>query len=408
MVNKMVKIKQAEAKKGLKRILDRSHVFVASMALIILWICSLVAMNISFFDPIHRATKNFSLSDVYYQIMQESGNVHRSELITIVDMTTLYDRGRMAQVIHEVNECQPAVVGLDVMFEGLRGDTVGSEQLVEAICEIETPVVAFKLKEADPETGNFVTARHSFFALIDGLQEGYTNVQHIDLGGIIRNMSTWHILGSDTVHSLSYYLASKFAPDVLNEGFPQRQLIDYTPTDFPVVPYDSILQNRHLIENRIVMLGAMNDDADMHYSPFGRTAGTCIQAYAVQTLLEHHNIRELNFAWTLLISFIFIVLTDILQCEISYQAKRSRSVVVGFFFDSSFVKSAINFLWMAFLLWINFLVFTQGDIYFNPTIMLMGIVLQVEGRLFYVSAIATYREIKTKKMKNKHKKQQKS
>jgi len=390
----------------LKRIFDIKHVYVALLSLIIMWVCSLVAMNLSFFDPIKRAMQNFSLSDVYYQIMQESGNVQESPLITIVDMTTLYDRGRIAQVIEEVNECHPAVVGFDVMFEGLKGDTLGSERLVEAICQTEDPVVAFKLKKADPETGHFITARHSFFAPFEGLKEGYTNVEHTSLGGNIRNMSTWHILGQDTVHSLSYLLATQFAPDVRQEELSQRQLINYTPTLFPVVRYDSILQKRSLIENHIVILGAINDDADMHYSPFGRTAGTYIQAYSVQTLLEHHNTLELGFGWTLFISFIIIILTDILQCEISYRAKQSGSEVVDFFFDSSFVKSAINFLWMAFLQWGCFLLFTQKNIYFDPTLMLVGIVLQVEGRLFLMSGIATYKEIKAKKHKNKLQQQQ--
>jgi len=378
----------------LKRIFNISHVFVALLTLIIVWICSLIAMNISFFDPIKRAMRDFSLSDVYYQVMQESGDVKESKLITIVDMTTLYDRGRIAQVIEEVNQCNPCVVGIDVMFEGLKGDTIGSEKLVEAICQTETPIVAFKLKEANPETGEFITARHSFFAPIEGLQEGYTNVQHVDLGGIIRHMSTWHLLNTDTVHSLSYHLASTFSPDILNEKTLQRQLIDYTPTLFPVVPYDSILENHHLIENRIVLLGAMNDDADMHYSPFGRTAGTCIQAYATQTLLEHQNTKELSLFWNIIISFIIIVLTDIFQCELTHRGKKSHQVTVRFLLESTFIKNVINFVWMAFLIWINFLIFAKLNVYFNPSIMLMGIVIQVEGRLFYLSGIATYRENK--------------
>ena len=378
----------------LKRIFNLSHIFVAILTLLIVWICSLIAMNISFFNPIKRAMQDFSLSDVYYQIMQESGDVKESKLITIVDMTTLYDRGRIAQVIEEVNQCNPCVVGIDVMFEGLKGDTIGSEKLVEAICETETPIVAFKLKEANPETGEFISARHSFFAPLEGLQEGYTNVQHVDLGGVIRHMSTWHLLNTDTVHSLSYYLACTFSPDLLKEETPKRQLIDYTPTSFPVVPYDSIFEHQDLIENHIVLLGAMNDDADMHYSPFGRTAGTCIQAYATQTLLEHQNTKELSLFWNIIISFFIIVLTDIFQSEITYRGKKSHQVTVRFLLESTFIKNVINFIWMAFLLWINFLIFAKLNIYFNPTIMLMGIVIQVEGRLFYLSGIATYRENK--------------
>lgn len=376
----------------LKRIFNLSHIFVAILTLLIVWICSLIAMNISFFNPIKRAMQDFSLSDVYYQVMQESGDVKESKLITIVDMTTLYDRGRIAQVIEEVNQCNPCVVGIDVMFEGLKGDTIGSEKLVEAICQTETPIVAFKLKEANLETGEFITARHSFFAPLDGLQEGYTNVQHVDLGGIIRHMSTWHLLNTDTVYSLSYHLASTFSPDILKEKTLQRQLIDYTPTYFPVVPYDSILEKRQLIENRIVLLGAMNDDADMHYSPFGRTAGTCIQAYTTQTLLEHQNTKELSLFWNIIISFLIIVITDIFQCELTHRGKKSHQITVRFLLESTFIKNVINFIWMAFLLWINFLIFAKLNVYFNPTIMLMGIVIQVEGRLFYLSGIATYRE----------------
>jgi CHASE2 domain-containing sensor protein len=155
-----------------------------------------------------------------------------------------------------------------------------------------------------------------------------------------------------------------------------------------------------LIENHIVLLGATNDDADMHYSPFGRTAGTCIQAYAIQTLLEHQDMKEVNLFWTIFISFIIIVLIDVLQCEIARRTKKSKSIVIRNMFESSFIKNVINFICMAFLIWINFLIFVKLNILFNPTIMLMGIVLQVEGRLFYLTGINTYREIKAKKLKN--------
>lgn len=98
-------------------------------------------------------------------------------------------------------------------------------------------------------------------------------------------------LAQNTIHSLSYCVAKTFGstiPTVL----PKRQLIDYTPTKFPVVPYDSIMAYKDKIANHIVLLGAMNDDADMHDFPYGRTAGTNIQAYTMQTMLEHRTSRK--------------------------------------------------------------------------------------------------------------------
>lgn len=374
----------------LKRILDLSHLYVALLTLLILWLCSVVVMNFSFFNPIERALHNFAFSDVYYQVMQETDSIPESNIITIVDLTTMYDRGRIAQTIHDINACHPSVLGIDIMFEGLRGDPGGSDQLVEAITETKNPIIAFKLKDANTQTGEFLTSRHSFFAPLDGLQEGYTNVQHINLGGTIRNMSIWHLLANDTVYSLSYHLACKYSPDVANGTFPKRQFIDYTPTKFAVVPYDSIIQYKSLIENRIVLLGAINDDADMHYSPFGRTAGTIIQAYAIQTLLEHHHTKEVPFFWTLLISFVVIILVDILQGEISHHVLHARSRFIRFFFQTGLIKNLINLIIISILVWINFLLFTKIQLYFNPNIMLMGIALLVESRLFYMSGIAAY------------------
>lgn len=362
----------------------------------IVWFFSVVAMNLTFFNPIKRAYNNFSLSDVYYQILQEMDDEQESPLITIVDFTSQYDRGRIAQAIDEINACEPSVVGIDIMFDGLKGDTIGSDMLVEAICQIERPVVAFKLKDANLDTGEFLTARHSFFAPIDGIQEGYTNVQHIALGGIIRNMSTWHILQQDTVHSLSYCVAKTFDPTIPTV-LPKRQLIDYTPTKFPVVPYDSIMAYKDKIANHIVLLGAMNDDADMHYSPYGRTAGTNIQAYAVQTMLEHKNITEVGLVWIILISIIVLIIIDVIQCEITYHANNSRFAIIQFLFSSAIVKNIINFILIAFLVWVNFIIFIQYNIYFNPTIMLTGIAFLVEARLFYASGKATFHRIQQKK-----------
>lgn len=374
-----------------KKRIDFSHVYVALLALLILWLCSKVVMNFSFFNPIERALQNFSFSDVYYQVMQEADSTQKSDIITIVDLTTMYDRGRIAQTIRDINACNPRVLGIDVMFEGLRGDPEGSDLLVEAIAETEVAVIAFKLKEQDPQTeGEFLTARHSFFAPLEGLQEGYTNVQHTNLGDNVRNMSTWHLLDGDTVRSFSYYLACQFSPDVADNDLPQRQFIDYTPTQFDVVPYDSILQKHNLIENHIVLLGAINDDADMHYSPLGRIAGTRIQAYAIQTLLEHHHKKIVPFFWTVLISLVILVLIDILQCEISHHARHARSRFIRFFFQTSLVKNFINLIIISFLVWLDFLLFTHSSWYFNPNILLMGIALMVESRLFYMSGIAVY------------------
>ena len=375
----------------------RDHIIVPLLSMLILWICSTVAMNLSFFNPVQRAIKNFSLSDVYYQMMQQSGNANTSSLITIVDATSYYDRGKIGEMMHQVSQCHPAVVGVDCIYEGFRGDTIGSDLLAEGIFSLPNPIFAFKLNNYDEDTGQFTSTRHSFFTFVGELTEGYSNISYDSNGITVRNLVTQKVVAGDTLCSLPYQMARAFTPDVEELASTKERIIDYTPTIFPVVPCDSILQYASLLQDRIVFIGATHDDADMHFSPFGRIPGTVIQAYILQTLLEHHRTREVPFWLVLAVSFIVIMLTDIMQTHILRWGKSMSNVWLRLLLSSALTRNLINFLWIGLLVYANFLLFSLYDIYFNPTIMLVSIALLVEARLFYEAGKEIYRNHKTVK-----------
>ena len=96
------------------------HLAIVGFSFVIVWCYALIALNLSFFNPISEAIKSFSVTDIYYQMMSEK----ESRLITLVDLSHLYDRGLIAQTIKEIEECQPAVIGVDCIFEGEKEDTV--------------------------------------------------------------------------------------------------------------------------------------------------------------------------------------------------------------------------------------------------------------------------------------------
>ena len=379
----------------------KDHIAVSLLAMFILWICSAVAMNLSFFNPVQRAIKNFSLSDIYYQMKQQSGNAQTSNLITIIDATSYYDRSKIGEMMHQISQCQPAVVGVDCIYEGFRGDTVGSDVLAEGIFSLPNPIFAFKLSNFDEEKGQFTSTRHSFFTFVDDLVEGYSNISYDSNGITVRNLVTEKVVNGDTLYSLPYQMARAFTPDVIEFASTEERIIDYTPTIFPVVSCDSILQKAELLKDRIVFIGATHDDADMHFSPFGRIPGTIIQAYILQTLLEHHRTYEVNFWLVLLISFIVILLTDIGQTRIRRWAMKQENPWLRLVFCSLLTRNLINFIWIGFLLYINFLVFSLYDIYFNPTIMLVSIAFLVEARLFYETGKEAYNIHKSKIINSK-------
>ncbi len=387
----------------LKRIFHRNHIYLTLISLVLMWTFGQVVKNLSFFNPMSRAVKNFSLSDIYYQMMNEAGYSNPSDIITIIDATSLYDRSKIGDMMLQVSSLEPAVVGVDCIYEGFRGDTIGTNRLAEGLFSLPNPVVAFKLTNYDQTLGEFTSQRHSFFAPMEGIGEGYSNITY-DAGGItVRSLQTQRVVGSDTLYSLPYQIGCAYTDDVKDMASSRQYMIDYTPTDFPVVHCDSIMEHPDLIRGRIVIIGATHDDADMHSSPYGRIPGTVIQAYILQTLLEHEPVKEVPPVWTLLISLFFIWLTDVMQTEMSYFGQRQKRPFVKLMLTTAFTKNIINFIWINILVYINFLVFNIGDIYFNPSTMLWCIALLVEARLFYNSARATYMAAKVNRQRKKPK-----
>ena len=137
-----------------------------------------------------RAIKDFSMSDLYYHILWTGDEPEKSEVITLVDITDLHKRGQIAQTIEEVNKQHPKALGLDIIFEGLKDDSIGNDSLVNALsdCSSET-VTSFKLLDYNAPSKTFTSSLHSFFINDVPLIEGYTNVLSNGTNGSVRQFS---------------------------------------------------------------------------------------------------------------------------------------------------------------------------------------------------------------------------
>ena len=100
---------------------------MAGFAFVIVWGYALIALNLSFLNPISDAIKSFSFTDKYYQMMDE----RESHAIVIVDLASLRDRGGIALALREIVACRPAAIGVDCIFEGEKPDTLADNALRE-------------------------------------------------------------------------------------------------------------------------------------------------------------------------------------------------------------------------------------------------------------------------------------
>ena len=88
-----------------------------------------LAINLSFLSPVSQIVKSFSFSDIYYNVLTESAQPDTSRVITIVDITDLPDRREIADVLVKVADMKPKVMGVDIIFEGRKPDSLSDNRL---------------------------------------------------------------------------------------------------------------------------------------------------------------------------------------------------------------------------------------------------------------------------------------
>lgn len=375
-------------KRFLRYFFHRDHLIITLSAFLQLWLLGVIAINLDFLNPVADALDNFSITDVFFDIQHAGSEPEMNDLITLVDMTELYDRGDLANLMEDINQCDPLCIGVDLIFEGEKDDHWGNELLKGAVSGFSAPAVfSRKLTEYDGSKGIFNNSVRSFFAEELGVTEAYTNLNDNLAGTCIRDFSIKQESLGGTMLSFPAKIASLFdetVGDVDNEEL----LINFKNVRFPVVSYRDVIEKGDLIEGHIVLVGTMTEEQDMHNTPLGKMPGLELQAYSLLTLMEHKGIREIPRWMSWLIAFLLCYLLEVSVDVISrFVARKDRSVFMVFLKESNVLSILMLLLWVAFVCWLMFMMFVKHSISLQGGIILALLALVVEGRDIYKSLI---------------------
>ena len=377
-------------KKFLKYITHIDHLIIVLLAFLFTGILGLITFNVNFLNPVERSLDNFSLSDMFFQI-EHSSEIKKNELITLVDMTDLHNRGDIALLLEQIDECHPLCVGVDLIFEGEKEDSIGNVLLKEVISNSQNDFVfSSKLIEYNDETDAFDKMVSSFCASQLNLEEAYTNVVEEDASGTIRDFTIKRKYGNNVILSFPARIASVIDNSIVND-MENDLLINYGNEDFIVVPYDKIEKNRELLEGRIVLVGTMKEESDMHNTPLGKLPGLQIQAYSLLTLLEHDQITSIPRWLGWLLSFVICYILEIV-IDLFYQITKRNpsSVIMVFFRESNFFSILMLLIFSVLLCWLMFIFFVDHDILFYGEVTLALMALTCVGRDLYMSIIKAF------------------
>lgn len=369
---------------------------VVGFSFIIVWGYAQIALNLSFLNPISEAIENFSITDKYYQMMPEREN--RS--VTIVDLSTLHNRGDIAQALEEIETCQPAVIGMDCVFEGEKSDTLDDNALKSVAERYHNIVFSCRLLNEQANSTGYSRSVHSFFAENIPIHEGVSNMQRNPYNGIKRTLKLGWTLNGTKIPSLVGELVNLYADTLVVTVHDNDVSINFSPTRFAMIDPSEILQKKSMIEGRIVLFGTLMDELDMHYTPIGKISGVELQAYATQTLLEDRQILGPPIWLQVIIAILLVILTNMLQMAYLSWTSRSKIPIVYHVMGSAYVLGLVTFFWIALIMWITFLCFNFYNIRIELGYPIAAMAFLATSRSFYAACEDYYKLWREKKRKN--------
>ncbi|MGN0061710.1 MAG: CHASE2 domain-containing protein [Alloprevotella sp.] len=333
------------------------HCAITLISIAISSLFALIAIYAKPLDPVKRVVKDFSFTDIYYEIQQESGKPDTSHIITLVDMTQLVKRKDIAELIEAVETHSPKVVGLDVNFDLEGCDMDGNYSLIETMERHQNIVCSMKLTDWKNDSIGWTNAIHSFFTEAVDVCEGSTNIPRALFDNMKRKIPLYERLKGQWQPSFVTQIANRYAETDLVKNRREDVRINFTPTVFRVLSPEEVSQHPEMIEGQIVLIGAMNQDTDMHWTPIGKIAGVELMAYGLQSVLYSNEVKTLSYPALCLISLLIILLVEVLQHHYLTRTAASKRIFIRYIVGSTYMMGIWTIFFSTLILGICFLLF---------------------------------------------------
>ena len=345
-------------------------IIITAVAFMLIWLLRFVAFHLDVFNPVAQGIKGFSTTDIFYDMMLATP-ADTSSTIVIVDITQLHDRDSIATALEEIDALEPAAIDIDVVFEHPK-EPVGDAHLFNVAATLSNAVFSFKMMDPDRKQKEFTRQVHSFFAKDLGVTEGFVNVDR----KMTRDIPLCLEMRGKAYPSVIARMMEVIHGKPFDYKKHRKQHIDYEPTVFRVIPYDSIQHYAQYITGHIVMFGGAYESIDMLYTPLGQMYGIQVLCYAMKTMLEMKQQTNCTgtLFWLLTILFSYIGVRLIMKYKDKVLSMKKDKLLTDIL-RTIFITSIVIFLLMACFMAIAFIFFDKWRINFDltPTLTVMAL-----------------------------------
>ncbi len=383
--------------KNKTKLLFRDAFFSTLLSSTIVLLMVLIFVNLRFFNPIHKAFKDFSFLDVFYaEKFQETTKVSTD----IVLVNAGNDRLQAVDLLNRIVEAEPKVIGVDVMFKD-RKEIVYIDSMLASLLTNEKIITSFNIKE------DIVIKNHPYFITN---KEGFVEFNFDDKTAVIREFVGFKEIQAQEQWSFAaqiakYYLHDKWELYEYDKRLRRAQTVNYIGNydSFQHLDYDDFrdYEKKKILKDKIVIFGYLgtpigneNDIEDKFFTPLNEVIagksdvdmfGTAIHANIVNMLIKNDFMLTISNTWLAIITFLAMYFSTIYYMKINRKYKVSYRTR----------KRTFQFLVSIFILILSFWLF-KNDVVLKPAIVIVGIILA--GSYFkYYKHLTRYFKTKTQK-----------
>lgn len=379
------------------KLLLKDSLLCTLFAFLIIFVLSFLVINISFFDPLKKVVKDFSILDVYYAENFNPTNTINQDIVLI--NIEHRDRFELAQLLDEVLKADPKVVGVDIIFKDKK------EAFIDSILA--------KALDNDKVITSYIIEKDSLIEndslFLNTENSGFVNLNFENEETVVREFVG--ITEFQNQEHLSF--ASKISHKVLSEktwednGFknkfhgttPIKYHGDYA--SFLNFGYDEFMnsENKSVLQNKIVLLGYMGsptgniyDVEDKLFTPLNKITagksvpdmfGVVIHANIINMLLKNDLMYRVSNFWIGVLSFICTFFTIMYFLWLGKRKKITESTV----------KKIVLFSFTVILTGLALWLFKMGIIL--KVVPIIGITLLGSSYISYYKHLIDYIKTKT-------------
>lgn len=230
--------------------------------------------------------RDFQMSDLFTQIADNRPVRALENRVVIVDIGN-GTREDIADALSLISLCGPKAVGVDINFAD---PGQNDEYLIESLRANPNVILPLGVKQISGSNNFEIEDKPFFYDQEPDFEYGIVNLPLKVNKGTIREYAIDFKTDEGVFPSFSVALAEKMDPDAvkrLKERGVETGITSYHSREFITLNLNELEENAEDLNDKIVVLGALEESSDMHATPVkSHVSGVMLHAYAISTVLD--------------------------------------------------------------------------------------------------------------------------